>query len=683
MENFFKLKQELAGMFEKSAQLAENYNYNTSAETIRGIRKAFTEKKLMIVNSGEMKRGKSSLLNALLNESEPVFPVDASVCTNVVTIVKYGEEEKIEVLINKKRPDGVFRPTAQQITRKEIADYVSENGNPANFKNVSVVSIESPISLLKNGLVFVDTPGVGSLNINHATTTYGFLPKADLLLYVCDSSAPLTETELDFLEKGYQNCKNVVFVQTKKDLNSHYNTILEDNRKKISSVLNISADEVDIIPVSSTAKQRYLKTGNLQMLTNSNFEELENKLWSIIAKKRAEILLVPYINEVRNELWKIADSLKVQFAAMAQGNDKINPLIDNLNEQIEEYNKLNAKNAKWKNTLTESFQLLQNANTELMNKANADAVDILEKRVAELGFKIVKEKYYTKVYEEINDALSRGLTEVQRNMNRNTVELIEKVNDELALGLSISEMAGNQSFDAEDNVKIDLPKRKRGDKLIAGGRKVNMDMMGASRVGILIGGAIGLAVTAAACVVAGPAVAVVTAEAGSTVLGAIFGGITIGGAAGGAIGTFSGGAKGLLNAIKSKDDVDVPVVKNALLKHIKNSTAAINKIIGDEFIKVRNSVIFGFEESLKAKVSEIKETIANIKSDIQSIKNNTEDLNGLKLRINSFSDHINSYDKIADSMAAVPFDECKQPISSTEQLHSNADGDATSSYSFL
>ena len=62
--------------------------------------------------------------------------------------------------------------------------------------------------------MFVDTPGVGSLNISHAEATYGFLPNADLLLFVSDTNAGFTETELNFLKRGYQYCKNVIFPLT-------------------------------------------------------------------------------------------------------------------------------------------------------------------------------------------------------------------------------------------------------------------------------------------------------------------------------------------------------------------------------------------------------------------------------------------------------------------------------------
>lgn len=171
MSAFFELSHQTESVMKDSAALADKLGFETAAQTIREQIDAFRKKELMVVVAGEARRGKSSLLNALLNEKTPLFPVDVNVCTNVVTVVRYGETETIEAYIEDPKVKNGCR--VKKLSREQIPDYVSEKGNPNNYKQVKMLSAYIPNDLLREGVVFVDTPGVGSLNIEHAETTYG------------------------------------------------------------------------------------------------------------------------------------------------------------------------------------------------------------------------------------------------------------------------------------------------------------------------------------------------------------------------------------------------------------------------------------------------------------------------------------------------------------------------------
>ena len=141
MATFFELKHKAETMMTQGKTLAEKLGYSTSAQAIQEIIGTFDKKEMMVVAVGEARRGKSSLLNALLNEKESLFPVDVNVCTNVVTVVRYGEKEKVEVYLETPGKEGYRTET---IGREQIADYVSEKGNPDNYKNVKLLNISIP-----------------------------------------------------------------------------------------------------------------------------------------------------------------------------------------------------------------------------------------------------------------------------------------------------------------------------------------------------------------------------------------------------------------------------------------------------------------------------------------------------------------------------------------------------------
>ena len=169
MADFFELSHQTETVLQDSAALSDELGFETAAQAIREQLEAFRQKELTVVVAGEAKRGKSSLLNALLNEKTPLFPVDVSVCTNVSSVVRYGETETIEAYIEDPKVKNGCR--TEKISRDQIPDYVSELGNPNNYKHVKLLKACIPNQLLQEGVDFVDTPVVGSLNIEHAETT--------------------------------------------------------------------------------------------------------------------------------------------------------------------------------------------------------------------------------------------------------------------------------------------------------------------------------------------------------------------------------------------------------------------------------------------------------------------------------------------------------------------------------
>lgn len=177
---------------------------------------------------GEFKQGKSSLINALLGQS--VCPVDDDLATSAITLVRWGEQPS--AIVRRKAESGVAGdpPITQTITIGEVNDWVSEIGNPGNHKRVDRVEIIVPSPLLKQGLVIVDTPGMGGLGAGHAAATLSFLPFADGLIFVSDASAELSAPEVEFLRRASELCPTVLFAQTKIDLYPNWQRIMDLNR---------------------------------------------------------------------------------------------------------------------------------------------------------------------------------------------------------------------------------------------------------------------------------------------------------------------------------------------------------------------------------------------------------------------------------------------------------------------
>jgi len=167
---------------------------------------------------GEFKQGKSSLVNALIGTD--ICPVDDDLATSAMTLIHHGAD--VEVTVRRRQGE---QSLVEQIDAAAITSWVTEAGNPDNAKGVERVEISVPSALLADGLVFVDTPGMGGLGAGHAAATLAFLPFADGLVFVSDASAELSQPEVAFLDQARDACPNVLFALTKADLYQSWSRI--------------------------------------------------------------------------------------------------------------------------------------------------------------------------------------------------------------------------------------------------------------------------------------------------------------------------------------------------------------------------------------------------------------------------------------------------------------------------
>ncbi|MHC1562972.1 dynamin family protein [Actinomycetospora sp. C-140] len=163
-----------------------------------------------VVVVGEKKRGKSSLINALVGRTG-LLPVDADVATCTHIVVSHG-------------PDGasvVFGggTEGREVPLEGVAEYAAldPGARAPEHEDVSQVQVRVPAPLLAGGLELIDTPGVGGLVAGHAALTLATLERADALVFVLDGSSEITASELAFLERATERVATVVFALTKID----------------------------------------------------------------------------------------------------------------------------------------------------------------------------------------------------------------------------------------------------------------------------------------------------------------------------------------------------------------------------------------------------------------------------------------------------------------------------------
>jgi len=142
---------------------------------------------------GRVNSGKSSFLNHILRVN--VLPVGVNPITAVPTRLVYGLEPRLTVAFADRR--------VEHFEVAKLPDFVTEQRNPGNSKGLTRVAVELPAPLLGEGIMFVDTPGLGSLATSGAAETRAYLPRCDLGIVLIDAGATLDEEDLTTIQALY------------------------------------------------------------------------------------------------------------------------------------------------------------------------------------------------------------------------------------------------------------------------------------------------------------------------------------------------------------------------------------------------------------------------------------------------------------------------------------------------
>ena len=188
-------------------ELAGEFDAEQVAADARSVAERVSEGRFYVACIGQFKRGKSSVLNALVGDS--VLPTGVVPVTAVPTIVRYGSHATARVRFEA----GGWT----EIPVKIVDEYVSEEKNPENAKHVAALEIFVPSPLLATGMCFVDTPGLGSVFTGNTAATQAFIPHIDAALVVIGADPPLAGEELVLVEAVAGHVQDLIIALNKAD----------------------------------------------------------------------------------------------------------------------------------------------------------------------------------------------------------------------------------------------------------------------------------------------------------------------------------------------------------------------------------------------------------------------------------------------------------------------------------
>ncbi len=249
-----------------------------------------------IVVMGQFKRGKTSLINALIGCD--LLPVAVVPLTSIATILTYGDNLKITVCLN--------NGECMEIPLEKLGDYVTEKGNPKNIKGVSEVYITYPSSYLKDGVRLIDTPGVGSVYQHNTEVAYQYIHKSDAVFFLVSVDQPMSKNELDFLNDVKAYSSKIFFLLNKKDYLSEDE--LRESVEFIKNILSEIYESPKIYPISAKLALSGIKTNDDRIILESGIKEFLADLNKFLMEEKGNVL----INAVSNNILKNLQQLEFE-----------------------------------------------------------------------------------------------------------------------------------------------------------------------------------------------------------------------------------------------------------------------------------------------------------------------------------------------------------------------------------
>ena len=196
--------------------------------------------KITVSVIGQFKRGKSTLVNAILGDK--ILPVGIVPVTAVVTTVEYGEKAASVHFDN-----GIIK----EIGFDEMSSYINEQENQENRLGVSEVRLYCPSDFLQSGMTFVDTPGVGSVHQKNSDAAYSYVKESDAVIFMLSVDSPVNQIEIDFLENAKEFASKFYFAVNKIDSidSDDLADYLAYCRKLLCGLMGV--EDIAIFPVSA------------------------------------------------------------------------------------------------------------------------------------------------------------------------------------------------------------------------------------------------------------------------------------------------------------------------------------------------------------------------------------------------------------------------------------------------
>lgn len=334
-------------------------DYQRISNELLLLKARLNKPELYILVGGEAKVGKSTFVNCLIGKE--ICPSADVICTNVPSIIRYGDVEKAVVHYNRNE-DGT--PISdKEIDYTQIVEYTTESKNSRNKESVEYLEIFVNSEILAKGLVFIDTPGLGALDPRHAVATFDVATQADAIFFLGNTDKELSSFEIASLKQLIEcsKCGYVAHILTCCD-HGDPDAIRTANERSLA--INIKGIKIDTISISSTVYAKYRENGKEVYLDKSGYKNVFAYIDKIsLAQKDilcsiCESELILKVRDLSSKITMIKET--------AEDPIKLEARLKELEECKSKLVKISENSSSWKNSFEKKQIDLQSEITQFI-----------------------------------------------------------------------------------------------------------------------------------------------------------------------------------------------------------------------------------------------------------------------------------------------------------------------------
>lgn len=496
LEIFEKSKDELIKIYgELVENKAINLN-NVNEETLKEKSSNLQKEEFILAVAGQIKAGKSTLLNALIFGND-ILPSDDTPYTAKITEIRYGSDKKLKAIFYTKDEWQELKNEITEIDDKKVnyfknfiepdiknssyikflnqtkeddisnvKEYVAKGGVYTPF--VKSVEIYYPAEILKS-LVVVDTPGTNDPNIFRSNITLDWIKRCDAAIYATYAGRAFDESDIKFINEyllSLENSKRIVAIN-KIDVLRNFDEakeLLENNKKNETyqkTVFNEASSFVFTAGLYALLDEKekngfllnedelwYKDEANPEFWKNNGLNDLKNLVSDKIIQNKGKDLLVSHINFIKNAFEKKEVFLNTEINALETKISQNQKSKDEISKALDEVTNIRKKLAVIKDNFIDNIvynlpQKIKNLNKDIDREFNDIKNTIASKinnyrRITELKNNIIWDIKNALESEKLkmDDLVSQAMQDIKQDTKNETEKFI-------------NEMSKFEAFDSE------------------------------------------------------------------------------------------------------------------------------------------------------------------------------------------------------------------------------------------
>ena len=439
-------RKSLTDYVRNSAGILRKYGETDAASLIES--KFFaTESTASVVVVGEVKRGKSSLVNALVGRPG-LLPSDVDESTSMPIQVLPVNTEASEHI------DLHFGDHSESHALAELGPWSTTSG--AQVTAADVVELPSHATVhIGHGVelraVLVDTPGAGGLDDAAVDLALSSARGAGILVMVCDATTPITAPEIEILTRAAETVGSVIVVVSKIDKAlTRWRFIVEENRRLIREYAGM---DVPVLGVSSLRAQSALLLDDADRREKVETTSGISALRTLIAKRARSadaLSRAVALNVGVAALKKVSETVDEQIRATEQPSQ----VVDELESRKDELKGLRDHGQEWEQFLSRNISV---ARQRVLGEFDMALESIKEKWTQEInrsGLVVLRSKpqvFTAQIEAEVNKVIEQAIHAMSASLKSECDRLFEDQNVWLAIAdAAIRGLAGPQQYSSRE-----------------------------------------------------------------------------------------------------------------------------------------------------------------------------------------------------------------------------------------